>query len=91
MTHWFDDFDHGILSPSGHVSKRARKATEAKLRQNIMDAIAALPQPKQPSKKANLLRQAAELRVLAARGMCIRKYPKMAAEMEAYAATLSDG
>lgn len=81
-----DDFDHGILSPSGRVSNRQRRATETRLRQNVIDAIAKLPRlPPQPPKWVSLRREAATLRDLAARGMCVRKYPKLAAQMEAHA------
>jgi hypothetical protein len=87
MAHWFDDFDHGILSPSGRVSNRTRSATEARLRENVSVAIRALPSwaPPQPTRAESLRRQAAELRVLASRGMCVRKYPRLATAMEAEA------
>ncbi len=81
-----DDFDHGILSPSGRVSNRQRKATEARLRANVSAALANVNRaPPQPPKWETLRREAATLRDLAARGMCIRKYPKLATAMEAEA------
>lgn len=82
--------DHTILSPSGRCSKRARKAALERERQRLFPPGLDLkggPTP-QPSKKERLLRHAARLRGLAERGMCRRKYRKLAAEAEAEAAKL---
>lgn len=90
--------DHSLLSPSGHISKRARKAANA-----LHDArvaawwCAKYPEPTEAEKAetARLARiqtlrlSAANLRDLASRGMRVRSYPKRAAEMEAEADRLS--
>jgi hypothetical protein len=70
-----------LSSPSGHMSKRARRAADRRL-------DAALFGDYQPAtlvedEKDNMLRRAAELRTLASRGMCVRKYTKEAEKLEA--------
>jgi hypothetical protein len=85
--------DHGILSPSGRMSKRARKAALQR-----MDAVLFppgywnRPEPSEAEKKRaraqQLLRHAARLRDLAAGGMKPRAYPKAAAKAEAEAVAL---
>ena len=83
-------FDHGILSPSGHVSKRARKAALERARVDIFGPQG-LKRPglqKQPTEKEALLRQAHELRALAARGMKPRAYLKEAIRLETVARDL---
>ena len=86
--------DHGLLSPSGKMSKRARKAAEKRLfeklfpRDEFPNGIPVNQLPKQPTKKERLLRQATELRELASRGMKPRAYAKKADELEAQAALL---
>jgi len=87
--------DHGLLSPSGHISKRARKAAfdreVARLFPEGFNAMCApKPLPKLGEREA-LLQQAARLRGLADRGMCVRKYRREADRLEAEAARLEDG
>lgn len=81
--------DHGLLSPSGHMSKRARKAALARETRKLFpegfNAAVAPQLPEQPSERERLLRQATELRELAARGMHKRSYLKKALELEALA------
>ena len=81
--------DHSILSPSGRVSKRARKAALAReMRKLFPDGVDAAIAPRLPAqdRREQLLRQARELRELAARGMHPRSYLKKAAELELKAA-----
>ena len=90
-----DDFDHGILSPSGHVSKRARDATIAQLALAVNRAVAEAELAHQgylEAKRPEFLRQkAADLRALAARGMQPRKLTAQAARLEAEADALETG
>ena len=75
--------DHGILSPSGRVSKRSRAAALERARRELFgDGLKPAPVP-QPTEAEYLLRQAAELRALAARGMKPRAYLREAAQLEA--------
>jgi hypothetical protein len=79
-----------LSSPSGRMSKRARKAAEDRLRQSLFgdssctreDIQGTAPQP---SERNKLLAQAGRLRELASRGMCVRKYTKEADRLEALA------
>lgn len=87
--------DHSILSPSGHTSKRARKAALKRTANELF-----LPgywdtpprtEEQQRQEKAVILRRSAEtLRALAARGMSSRKYTKEAARLEAEANALEE-
>lgn len=78
-----------LSSPSGKMSKRARKAANQRLFVALFgDGGCLKPQPLATSRKDILLRRAKELRELAARGMHVRSYPKEAARLEAEAATL---
>lgn len=83
--------DHSLLSPSGRVSKRARKAAEAREVARLFPPTPA-PEPNPEAVKAAqgyaLLRAAANLRELAARGMSTRKYLREAAKLEAQAEAL---
>jgi hypothetical protein len=73
---------------AGRMSKRARAAAMERLRRRLFgDGLKPAPLA-QPSRREVLLRQAAELRDLAARGMKPRAYAKRAAELEAEAAAL---
>lgn len=74
--------DHGILGPSGHVSKRYEKQAKAEMRERLFPD--GFPDPVLPSvsEREVLLRQARELRQLAARGMKPRAYLKRAEELE---------
>lgn len=85
--------DHSILSPSGRASQRARRAALQRAAEQLFPA--GFWDPTQPSAGAQLqarrealLRQAAELRALAARGMKPRAHRKQAAQLEAEAAAL---
>ena len=82
--------DHGPLSPSGRVSKRARKATQERARRELFGDGLPYPNVKQPTEAERLLQQAQELRDLAARGMKPRAYIKKAKELEAEARRLNN-
>lgn len=84
--------DHGILSPSGRVSKRSRKLAQARVVRQLWpngctreDIQGTAPQN---DEKESLLRYARTLRDLASKGMHPRKYAKEAARLEALAAGL---
>lgn len=79
-----------MSSPSGRMSKRARQAAQERLRVALFGPEGLQPRglPPQPSKRERLLAQAQRLRDLAARGMCVRAYPKEATRLEAEAAAL---
>ena len=81
--------DHSILSPSGRVSKRARKAALERARRELFGGGLPMPRCEQPTAKTHLLRQAAELRALAARGMKPRTFTKEADYLERMAALLT--
>ena len=74
-----------LSSPSGHMSKRARKAAIERLGKALWPD--GFPQPMTPQwdRKESLLRRAKELRELAARGMHPRAYIKQAEKWEAEA------
>ncbi len=80
--------DHGILSPSGHVSKRSRKAYLERARQELFGDGLPYPQIEQPTRKEVLLQRAAMWRELAARGVGPRKHIKAAEAAEREAASL---
>jgi hypothetical protein len=81
-----------IASPNGRMSKRAKQAATDRLaialfgpnstREDFTGRV------EQPSKVERLLSHAARLRDLASRGMCTRKYMRLAAEAEAEAAAI---
>ena len=77
-----------LSSPSGRMSGRARAAADARLRVALFGPTGHLPAVvvPQPSRRAALLHQAAELRELAARGMKPRAYRRRADELEREAA-----
>jgi hypothetical protein len=82
--------DHSILSPSGHVSARARRAALARETAVLFPpGFWDRPQPSetqiQAQKIADLRRRAAMLRDLASRGMHPRRFPREAAMMESEA------
>jgi len=89
MRQW-PSIDHSLLSPSGKMSKRARKAALEREAIKLFDGINLNPPIPQPSEKTRLLRQAALLRDLAARGMKPRAYNKEAQRLEDIAARLDD-
>ena len=76
--------DHSLLSPSGSMSKGALKA--AKERNRIMlfgeDGLE-WPKCKQPTEKERDLRLAKTYRDLASNGMSVRKFTKLANNLEA--------
>ena len=78
-----------LSSPNGSMSKRAREAAQERLRVALFgpEGLKA-PQAIQETEKARLMRQAANLRELAARGMSPRKFTKEAEALEAKAAEL---
>jgi len=79
--------DHSLLSPSGHMSKRARGAALERTRRELFGDGLAMPSCPQPTQRESMLRRATELRALADRGMCVRKYRKQAERLEAEART----
>ena len=85
--------DHGILSPSGKVSKRAREAalkreTEKLFPPGYWDAPAKTEAEARAGKATALRRTATNLRELADRGMTPRKFLREAARLEAEAERL---
>lgn len=85
--------DHGLLSPSGRVSARARRAARRREHARLFPpgywALREVSEPDQLRRLADAAeRQAAQLRDLAARGQRPRAYPKKAAELEAQATKL---
>ena len=73
-------------SPSGKMSKRAREAAQKRLSVALFgpDGLQ-IPPPNPEPEKDRLLRQSAELRELAKRGMSPRKHLKEAKRLEALA------
>jgi hypothetical protein len=70
-----------LSSPSGRMSKRARKAAEARLAKTLFGNWKPEPTP-QPTQAESLLRRAAILRDLAARGMSTRAFNREADKLE---------
>ncbi len=87
-----DDFDHGIISPSGRVSNRTRAATERMLRQRVTDAIRACPSPPQPSERQCLLWRLRDVKGWwnNGKGMYPRKFKKEIDRIEARLTELPD-
>lgn len=78
-----------LTSPSGKMSKRARKAVQERNRVALFGPNGLQkPSYQQPTEKETLLRRAAELRELANRGMKPRAYKKEADRLEAMAKDL---
>lgn len=79
-----------LSSPSGRMSKRARKAAEKLLDKALFGDGCGNLKGHAPKvlESVRLRRTAQELRELAARGMCPRKYPQKAAKLEQQAAEL---
>lgn len=75
-----------LSSPSGRMSKRARIAAEKRLHEALFgDGIleeTITEEEKSKQKRETLLRSAATLRDLAARGMSTRKFLKAAERLE---------
>lgn len=74
--------DHGILSPSGKVSRRAERAAKERIRKELLPKGIPGPQEIQISEKEYLLRRATELRMWADRGFRPRKHRKEADSLE---------
>ncbi len=89
MSNW-PSIDHSLLSPSGRVSKRARKAamdceTARLFPPGYWDAPVKSETERCADDVKRLRLSAQNLRELAARGMHTRKYTKEAARLEAEA------
>ena len=80
--------DHGLLSPSGRISKRAR--TQAVAREaRLLFPPDYFDVPRPPAdRKAQLLAHAARLDELADRGMSRRRYRRLAAAARTEAESL---
>ena len=74
--------DHSLLSPSGRMSKRARKAANDRETKRLFgpNGLAYPGLPPQPPKRDAMLRVAKELRELAARGFHPKRHTKEADE-----------
>ena len=78
-----------LSSPSGRMSKRARKAAEERLRLELFGPTGlARPQTPQPPRTVSLRQSAAMLRDLAARGIGPRKHRREADRLELLAEEL---
>jgi hypothetical protein len=80
-----------MSSPSGRMSKRAHRAASRRLSLALFgpegltrEQAQGGPTP-QPTPRESMMRQARELRELAARGMSTKRYMRLAAELEAKA------
>jgi len=71
-----------LSSPSGKMSKAARKRANERLRQALFGDGLPMPTCQQETDRERLLRQAAELRALAGRGMCPHRYIREAQRLE---------
>jgi len=90
--------DHGLLSPSGRISKRARDAALKREGERLFgpgginaylhEASEEAHQAMQPTEREALLQQAGRLRDLANRGMHPRKYKREAERLEQEAANI---
>jgi hypothetical protein len=75
-----------LASPSGRMSKRALKAAQERIRKQLFDGWTRedfVGRVEQPTDRERNLRQAKQLRELAARGMNPRAYLKEAERLEA--------
>ena len=91
MTEYRPAIDHSLLSPSGHMSKRAREAALEREARRIFEGVNLQPRTPQPTEASRLRHYAAELRALADRGMNTRKYRRLADGAEQQAITLENG
>jgi len=87
----WQSIDHSFLSPSGKMSKRARKAyldrfVKELFPEGMREAIK--PRCKQPTEKERLLAHAKLLRGLADSGMNSKKYYREAEKLEREAAAI---
>lgn len=83
--------DHNLLSPSGHISRRALIKARERFYKKLFPKGFPQPQVLQPPERETLLRQATELRQLAERGMKPRAYLKRAIKLEKKAKILECG
>lgn len=83
--------DHGLLSPSGRMSKRARDAALAREAARLFAGVDLRPDTAQPTESERLRAHAARLRELAARGMSPRRFTTEAERAEAQAAQIEKG
>ena len=79
-----------LASPSGRISKRALKAAQKRIHDQLFPAgyWEEINRRPQPSKAEKLLQAARQLRELAERGMNTTKYLKQALKFEAEAACI---
>lgn len=76
--------DHSGLSPSGRVSKRARKEWMDRETARLFAGVDIKGEgPPQPTERESDLLQAQQLEALADKGMCVRRYRRIAAELRA--------
>ena len=78
--------DHGILSPSGRISKRAREAALERARKKLFGDGKKIEPPAPDYSREAWLHRAKEFRALAARGMKPRRHIKEAERCERLAA-----
>lgn len=69
-----------LSSPEGKISKRAFDAASSRLGEALFGDYQ--PSVLVEDERDNMLRRAGELRELAARGMCVRKYTREAEKLE---------
>lgn len=79
-----------LSSPSGRMSKRARKAASERLRRALFEEGLVIPLPPQPSQVEHLRAVAAQFRELADKGMGPRKHRKAAERLEAQAQAIEE-
>jgi len=87
--------DHTLLSPSGKCSKRTRAAMLKREAARLFppgfwEKLQPTDQEKREQQIASLRHRAKELRVLASRGMCTRKYRREADKLELEADALEN-
>lgn len=84
--------DHSLLSPSGHVSKRARKAAMKREHDRLFPpGFWDRPGETAHQRIDRMLASARNLRDLASRGMSPRKFIREAARIEREAAAMESG
>ena len=79
--------DHSLLSPSGRMSKRARRAAEARETAKLFppgfwDKPALTAKEQASAKRESMVRHVKTLRDLAARGMSQRRFTREADRLE---------
>ena len=88
QTSYFPSIDHGLLSPSGRISKRARAAALQREATRLFAGVILQPPIPQPTQQEQYRQQAKRLRDLSDRGMKRRAYAKEANRLETLAAEL---